>query len=100
MRVRDLVDAKHDLPAVALLIRRAGMEHCFGFDHPDELHAMAEAGDYLETRRAAFLALATMNPSGAIAPFDGGVAQKTQARLATKQMAYTLSERNRAPARD
>jgi hypothetical protein len=79
------------LPEAALLLRRAGLEHLVtGFPSPEEVQALANAGDVLELERAAALARAIHDRGAALAPFDGGACVRAE----TKALAYALSRGN------
>lgn len=85
--LKALVDDKHALEDVAFEIRRAGLEHLITNPDPDEIRALADAGDRLTQLRVAYLVHALGKPHEALRPFDGGAT----ARQAMKLAAYAMS---------
>lgn len=63
------------------------MEHLLEEVHREELFALADAGEFLDLRRAAVLAAALNNPTESARPFDGGA----RARAETKSAALIAS---------
>ena len=85
--LRLMVDKQHPLPDMALLLRRAGLEHLVDEASVEEVLALAEAGDRLVQERTAYLVYCLARPHEASRPFDGGAG----ARLVLKEAAYALS---------
>jgi hypothetical protein len=87
--LRRMVDDTHSLDAMALLVRRAGLGHLVSDASPDEVQALADAGDRLFLERVACALKSLGNPAKALAPFDGGAALRAE----TKALAYEVSRR-------
>ena len=85
--LRSITDKDHPLGDVALLVRRAGLEHLVQDPNLEELLALAEAGDRISQERMAYLVFCLQRPHEALRPFDKG----SSARLVLKQAAYALS---------
>jgi len=82
-----MIDEEHSLKDMALLVRRAGLEHLVTEADSEEIIALAAAGDELEMERAAYLAKALADPAEALRAFDGGAA----IRARVKALAYEIS---------
>lgn len=91
MRLKNLVDETHTLDQVAYLVQRAGLQHLVHDVDPEELEALARAGDLLDMQRVAGVAKAILHPEEAMSQFDGGAS----ARARTKAEAYATSEAHR-----
>jgi hypothetical protein len=90
MKLSAFIDDKHSLEYIALLFRRAGLEHLL--EEPlsfDEVQALADAGDMLKLEQNACLVKMFLHPAKALAQFDGGAAL----RVETKSLAFALSSK-------
>jgi hypothetical protein len=85
--LKSITDEEHKLEDMALLVRRAGLEHLIVDPDQEELLALANAGDRLAMEREALRIVCQAAPHEALRPFDGGA----MARKILKERAYALS---------
>lgn len=86
--LRQMVDGKHSLEDMALLVRRAGLEHLVEDPSEAEVRALADAGDRFVLWKIAALIAGLEHPAEVLRPFDGGERLKAE----VKALAYALSD--------